>query len=81
MDELVKQVSQRTGLSDEKAREAVNTVISFLKERLPGPIGSQVEGVLDTAGGTIASIGGTVIDRAGDVVGGLGGMLGGGKKD
>jgi uncharacterized protein (DUF2267 family) len=80
MDELVKQVSQKTGLSEEKAREAVNTVVGFLKERLPGPIAGQVDNVLNQAGGTIANVGGTVLDKAGDALGGLGGMLSGGAK-
>ncbi|HEY0006105.1 MAG TPA: hypothetical protein VGB17_15100 [Pyrinomonadaceae bacterium] len=80
MDELIKRVSEKTGLSDEKARDAVNTVMGFLKERLPGPIAGQVDNVLNSAGGTIANVGGTVMDRAGDMVGGLGSMFGGGEK-
>ena len=35
MDELVKQVTERTGLSEDKARAAVDTVVGFLKQRLP----------------------------------------------
>lgn len=80
MDELIKQVSQRAGISEDKAREAVNTVVGFLKERLPAPIAGQVDGVLDGAGGTIAGVGGAIADKAGDVIGDLGGMFGG-KKD
>lgn len=37
MDELVRQVTQRTGISEEQARTAVETVVGFLKERLPLP--------------------------------------------
>lgn len=80
MDELIKQVSQRTGLSEEKAKTAVDTVVNFLKDKLPGPIGGQIDNVLSGAGGTIASAGGAVMDKAGDVLGGIGGMFGG-KKD
>jgi uncharacterized protein (DUF2267 family) len=80
MDELIQQVSQRTGLSEEKAREAVQTVLGFLKDRLPSSLAGQLDSVLDGAGGTIASAGGAIADQAGDVLGGLGGMLGG-KKD
>ena len=61
MDELVKQVQQRTGLSEEQARQAVETVISLLKERLPAPIAGQIDSVL--AGGQ-------------NPLGGLGGLLG-----
>ncbi|MCA1849549.1 MAG: DUF2267 domain-containing protein [Acidobacteria bacterium] len=69
MEELVKRVSERTGLSEEKAKTAVDTVVSFLKERLPAPIAGQVDNVLGKAGGTI-------VDKAGDLLGNIGGMFG-----
>ena len=65
MDQLVKLVSERTGLPEEQARAAVDTVIGFLKERLPAPIASQIDSVL---GGSGPSLGG--------LAGGLGGILG-----
>ncbi len=74
MDELIKQVAERTGLGEDKARTAVETVVGFLKERLPSPIAGQVDSVL--GGGAAAAGGGSVTDRAGDVLGGLGGMFG-----
>ena len=77
MDELVRQVAQKTGIAEEQARTAVTTVLGFLKERLPAPIAGQLDGVLGGAGGAI----GSVADKAGDVLGGLGGMLGGGGKE
>lgn len=73
MDELVRQVTQRTGISEEQARTAVETVVSFLKERLPAPIAGQVDSVI---GGGAGAAGG-LADKAGDMLGGLGGMLGG----
>ena len=63
MDELVKLVAQKTGISEDQARTAVNTVIGFLKERLPAPIAAQVDGVLSNPG----------------VAGALGGLFGGKK--
>ncbi len=50
MDELVKLVVQKTGISDEQARHAVTVILDFLKQRLPGPIASQVDGVLNNPG-------------------------------
>lgn len=76
MDDLIKQVTERTGISESQARTAVETVMGFLKDRLPAPIAGQLDGLLGTAGGAL----GSVADTAGDVLGGLGGMLGG-KKD
>jgi uncharacterized protein (DUF2267 family) len=64
MDELVKLVAQKTGLSDEMARVAVDTVIDFLKDKLPGPAGKQLDALLE--GGD-----------ASDLLDGLGSLLGG----
>jgi len=68
MDELVKRVTERTGLSEDKARTAIDTVVGFLKERLPAPIAGHVDTALNAAGGTM-------VDKAGDLIGGLGGMF------
>lgn len=70
MDELIKRVTERTGINEEQARGAVDTVVGFLKERLPAPIAGQVDNVLNSG-----AVGG-LADRAGDVLGGLGGMFG-----
>ena len=69
MDELVNQVCQKTGISQDQARQAVQTVIGFLKDKLPGPIAAQLDGVLGGQG----SVGG-IAGQAGQA---LGGMFGG----
>lgn len=60
MDELINQLKSRVGLDNDKAQAAAQTVIAFLKQRLPAPIASQldsalsgggVEGVKDALGG------------------------------
>jgi hypothetical protein len=76
MEDLIKQVTERTGISEEQARTAVQTVLGYLQNNLPAGISQQLGGLLGGAGG-----GGGIADRAGDLVGGLGGMLGGGQKD
>ena len=53
MDELIAQVSQRTGLSHEQAQQAVQTVLDFVKSRLPAPIAGQIDGLLGGAGGML----------------------------
>ena len=50
MDDLVKLVSERTGLPPETARVAVDTVLGYLKDRLPAPIASQLDGFLASGG-------------------------------
>ncbi len=78
MEELIRQVTERAGISDEQARTAVQTVMGYLQNNLPAGISDQLGGLL---GGGGAGGGGGGADRAGDLLGGLGGMLGGGKKD
>jgi hypothetical protein len=76
MEELIRQVRERTGISEEQARTAVQTVVGYLQNNLPAGVSQQLGGLLGGGGA-----GGGIADRAGDLVGGLGGMLGGGKKD
>lgn len=73
MDDLVNQVCQRTGLSQDQAQQAVQATLDALKSRLPGPIASQIDSVLSGQGGT-----GGIAGQAGQALGGLGDMMGGG---
>jgi hypothetical protein len=50
MDELVKLVSQKTGISEDMARTAVETVIGYLKDKLPGPVAGQIDSILGGSG-------------------------------
>ncbi len=70
MDELIKRITEKTGISEDQARSAVNTVAGFLKEKLPAPLAGQVDNVLSGAGGGMA-------DTFGDVAGKVGGIFGG----
>lgn len=63
MDELVKLVSEKTGLSEDMSRKAATTVIAYLKDKLPAPIAGQIDTVLKTGG-------------SGSSASGLGGILG-----
>jgi hypothetical protein len=73
MDELVQVLMQKTGMSQEKAQEVVNTVVSHIKARLPGPIASHLDSVLSGAtSGELAAI----EDKARSMMAGLGGVLG-----
>ena len=65
MDELVKLVSKKTGLSEAQSKQAVETVIGYLKSKLPAPVASQIDGIL--GGGT---------SQVSNVAKGLGGLLG-----
>ena len=80
MEELIRQVAERTGISEAQAQTAVTTVLGFLKNRLPEPLAGQLDGFLgggaSGAEGGLGGLGGA----AGDLLGGLGGMLGGNKE-
>jgi len=66
MDELVRMVSERTGIPEDTARNAVQVVLGFLKDRLPAPIAGQLDAIIGGSGG----------DAAGGIAGGLGSILG-----
>jgi uncharacterized protein (DUF2267 family) len=65
MDEVVKLVANKVGISEAQARQAVDVVVSFLKDKLPEPIAGQIDAALT------GKLGGL-----GDLAGGLGGLLG-----
>lgn len=67
MDQLVQQVAQKTGLPEAQAREAVQTVVDFIKQRLPAPIAAQVDGFINSP---------QADDVAGQAQQMLGGLLG-----
>ncbi len=67
MDELINLVAQKTGLAPDKAKVAVQTVVNFIKQKLPPAIAGQVDSILAGKG---------VPD---DLTKGLGGLLGGKK--
>ena len=57
MDDLVKLVSEKTGLSEEMTETAVNLVLDYVKKKLPKPVAAQIDAVLG-AGDAMDAIGG-----------------------
>ena len=72
MEELIKQVSSKAGISEAQARDAVKTVLGFLKDRLPEPLAGQVDNVVAGGGG----VAGGVADSLGDIAGKVGDIFG-----
>ncbi|MEM7114798.1 MAG: DUF2267 domain-containing protein [Chloroflexota bacterium] len=64
MDELVKMVSEKTGLPEAQAQQAAEAVLEFLKDKLPGPVAGQIDNVLEGGGAS------SMLKK------GLGGLLG-----
>lgn len=66
MDELIKQVSQKTGLSQDQAKQATQVVLDYLMAKLPAPVAGQIKTVL--SGGGVSGVA--------DAAKNLGGMFG-----
>ena len=65
MEELVKRVSERAGISEEQARSAVDAVAEFLKERVPPMYAGYIDKFMGGSGG-----------EQGEGSGGIGKMFG-----
>ncbi len=80
MEKLINLIVEKTGISEEKAHEVVETVISFFKEKLPNPIAGQIDSLLRGAEGEEGEggIGGMLKGMAKK---GLGSILGKDKED
>ncbi len=68
MEQLIKLVTEKTGISQEQAKTAVDTVIGFIKDKLPAGMQGQVDSLLSGN----SSLG----DMAGGMKDKLGGMFG-----
>ena len=79
MDELIKLVSEKANISADQAKQAVESVVGFIKDNFPGPIGDQVTNLLSGAGGLAGQAGGALGDVAGKAGEALGGLFGGKK--
>jgi uncharacterized protein (DUF2267 family) len=67
MEELVKMVSEQTGIPKEKAEQAVEIVLDYLRKKLPPGIAKQIDAALANE-----ELMDNVADRAKDLLGGLG---------
>lgn len=67
MEKLIELVAAKTGLPPDRARTAVETVLTHLKGRLPAPLAEQIDKVL--SGGPPDGLDDLVTDQ-------LGGMFG-----
>lgn len=46
MDDIVKIVKDKTGLSDTDAKKAVTTIVGYIKGKLPSPVASQIDSII-----------------------------------
>jgi hypothetical protein len=64
MDELVDLIVEKTGIPEATARQVVDVVLDFLKEKLPDQIAGSLDNLLEG-------------DGTADLLGGLAGLFGG----
>jgi len=46
MEDLIKSIIDKTGIPADKARSAAETVIGYIKNKLPAPIAGQIDNVI-----------------------------------
>lgn len=71
MEQLIALVCAKTGISAEQARSSIDTVLHFLKDKLPAPLASQLDAAVNSGGA-----GGTNLADMAKNVPGLGGLFG-----
>ena len=71
MEELVRQITERTGISAPQARQAIEMVVDFAKQKLPAPLAGQLDSFL----GNESAVGGASAEVQ-DHLSKLGGMFG-----
>lgn len=71
MEELVRQITERTGISAPQARQAIEMVVDFAKQRLPAPVAGQLDSFL----GNDSAVA-NASDAVQEHLGKLGGMFG-----
>jgi hypothetical protein len=47
MEEIVKSITNKTGITEEHAREAVKSVVAYLREKLPEPLRAQIDAIVE----------------------------------
>jgi hypothetical protein len=67
MNELVKLICEKTGLAEEQATKAAETVVAFLKARLPAPLAMQIDSAINGA---------QAVNKLAEAAKGLRGMFG-----
>jgi hypothetical protein len=70
MEELIAQIVNKTGISEAQARSAAETVVGFIKGKLPDSVGGHIDSALGSAAGALGGL------DIGAVTSGLGGLFG-----
>jgi uncharacterized protein YjbJ (UPF0337 family) len=67
MEELIQKVSEKTGISADQARSAIDTVVSHLKDKLPMGLGEKIESFINDGSSSFDGLLGNLKDKLGDI--------------
>ena len=77
MDELIAQITEKTGVTAEKAKEMVGVTTEWMADKLPESLAEQVAAALAGAGGIASSATTKATEVAGGAAGTAAGAAGG----
>lgn len=77
MDELIAQITEKTGVTVEKAKEMVGVTTEWMKNKLPEDLAGQVTSVLSEAGGWASTAASKATEVAEGAAGTAAGAAGG----
>jgi uncharacterized protein (DUF2267 family) len=60
MDELIKLVTKKAGITEDQAKKAVESVLGFLRGKLPKPVAAQIDALLKGDAGGLKGAAGKV---------------------
>ena len=66
MEDLIRQISQKLRVSEEQAKTAVETVVGYLKEKMPGEFSNKLENLVASAGEKLDTFAKNVDKMAGE---------------
>lgn len=66
MDQIVRMIQERTGIDARQARTAADTVVDFLRDKLPAPVAGQIDSLMSGEGDNEDS----AVDRAAEMFSG-----------
>jgi hypothetical protein len=69
VDELIAQITEKTGVTAEKAKEMIGVTTEWMKGKLPESLAEQVSAALAGAGGVASSAAAKATDVAGSTAG------------
>ena len=67
--DIIKMVTEKAGISEDQAKKAVDTVVSFIKDKMPEGLGSQVESLLKGGESSVGDMASGLKDKIGGMFG------------